>query len=378
MEQSNAVQVHDGRDSITTVDMFDASKTTNALRLAAELAASNIIPERYQQKPANVLVALMRSARLGVDPFSYMETTYAVGGRTGHEAKFIVALINNSKKFKTPLLYRFEGETKRVPDGTIDPASDRKCTAYAILRESDIEVAQSVDLKMAFREGWATKAPKDARLSVKNNKWQSMTDEMLQYRAAAFFGKMYCPELTMGLNTRDELEDNISDGEAVEISETGKDIFEKGVPVDTAPEPIVDPANMVAAPAEVAVTKNANANPPPAAVVVTAEPVTVPPSAEMQVQQPEAAPAQPLQQPIAPTGDAEQPPATVDEFKPWFLHRHKTEEKELDVFLLSKKWLKMGETAADMPIGYFANILSKWSKFVESYEAFKAARRAAA
>src|SRR5664279_3797808 len=95
-------------DRITTVDFFDASRAKSALMVATMISTSSMIPEAYQRRPENVLVALMRSARLGVDPFSCMETTYVVKGKVGHEAKFIIALLNTCGKFKGPIRYDFE------------------------------------------------------------------------------------------------------------------------------------------------------------------------------------------------------------------------------------------------------------------------------
>ena len=51
---------------------------------------------------------------------------------------------------------------------------------------------------MAIQEGWYFK---------KGSKWQTMPQQMAMYRAAAFFGRVYAPEVTMGIYTKDEVED---------------------------------------------------------------------------------------------------------------------------------------------------------------------------
>jgi hypothetical protein len=47
-------------------------------------------------------------------------------------------------------------------------------------------------------EGWYSKA---------GSKWKTMPELMLRYRAAAFFGRLYAPEILMGMKTVEEIED---------------------------------------------------------------------------------------------------------------------------------------------------------------------------
>jgi hypothetical protein len=53
-------------------------------------------------------------------------------------------------------------------------------------------------MSMAKAEGWSTK---------NGSKWNNMPELMLMYRAAAFLIRTYAPEISMGLQTADELED---------------------------------------------------------------------------------------------------------------------------------------------------------------------------
>ena len=48
---------------------------------------------------------------------------------------------------------------------------------------------------MAKKEGWATKA---------GNKWATMPELMIRYRAAAFWGRLYASDLLLGLQTQEE------------------------------------------------------------------------------------------------------------------------------------------------------------------------------
>ena len=53
-------------------------------------------------------------------------------------------------------------------------------------------------MQMAKDEGWYGKA---------GSKWKTMPELMLQYRSAAFFQRTYAPEISMGMQTVEEIRD---------------------------------------------------------------------------------------------------------------------------------------------------------------------------
>lgn len=343
--QGTSVMVSNHENSITTSDMFDSNRAKSAMMVATQISTSSLIPEHYQRRPDNVMVAMYRSARLGMDLFAYMETTYPVKGRLGHEAKFVVSLINKSGKFKTPLLYEMTGEIFYDSNGLVKKDSTRKCRAYAILKDIDKEISQEVDIQMAFREGWATKPGQDKTL--KSNKWHTMTDVMLQYRAAKFFGNMFCPELVMGLNTRDELDD-IPDAEVIEETEKGKDIFEKGEEVSTAAEPVLDPAMEVK-------------QKPEAETPIETTQVSIPVT---------ETPTKPKPEPVK-IDPSEIPPTDPAEFSKWFTTKFESEASTVDAFLVAAGWLRSGECFPAMTASKVKTMRSMWNKFVSAYEKFR-------
>lgn len=88
-------------------------------------------------------------------------------------------------------------------------------------------------IEMAVREGWFTKS---------GSKWQTMPEVMLRYRAAAFFGKLYAPELLMGLRTAEEEQDLITiepgTGEVLSVTtETLRADMKKVEPQESSPKP---------------------------------------------------------------------------------------------------------------------------------------------
>lgn len=174
-------------DSGEFAELLDTNRFAQIQRVAALFAESDLVPAVFQGKPANCAVALQMAFRMRVDPMMLMQNMYIVAGRPGIEAKLAIALINSRGPFKGPLQWRF--------DGTGD---DRTCYCYAIHRATDQKCEAAVPWRMVVAEGW---------LSKSGSKWKTMPEIMFQYRSAMFLGRLYCPEVLLGLPTNDELHD---------------------------------------------------------------------------------------------------------------------------------------------------------------------------
>jgi hypothetical protein len=174
----------------TAIQSFhSASGWDLAQRMAKALAASTLVPQAYRNNIPNCLIALEIAQRLGASPLLVMQHLYLVHGNPGWSAQFLIATINQCGRF-TAIKYRFTGERGTDSWG---------CIAYAKEKATGelIESAE-VTIALAKKEGWHGKS---------GSKWQSMPQQMLMYRSAAWLVRTHAPELSMGLPTRDELED---------------------------------------------------------------------------------------------------------------------------------------------------------------------------
>lgn len=163
-------------------------------RMAASLSKSTIVPKEFQNNANNALIAIELANRLGVSPLMVMQNLYVIYGRPSWSAQYMIAMINGSGK------YDFELQYDEKTDKNGKPFS---CQCWTE-RHGRKVTGPIVDMDMAKAEGWLNKS---------GSKWQTMPQMMLRYRAASFFGRMNCPELTMGIYTREEVieigEDNL-------------------------------------------------------------------------------------------------------------------------------------------------------------------------
>ncbi len=169
-----------------------AQAFSDAQRIARGLSASSLVPQQYrgQEGMPNVLIALELANRIGASPLLVMQNLHVVQGRPGWSSSFLIATVNASGKF-SPLRFEKVGEDPK--------AKTFKCRAYAEEKASGEKCVGSwIDWPMVEAEGWASKS---------GSKWKTMPEQMFMYRAAAFWTRAYAPELSMGMQTTDELAD---------------------------------------------------------------------------------------------------------------------------------------------------------------------------
>ena len=178
-------------------------------RVAAMFAASDIVPKAYQGKPANAAVAIEMASRMGINPFAVMQNLAVINGRPSMEAKLIIALINQSGKFKDDLEFVVDGSKGEASDGTWNAEkkvpfdSAYRVRSFATRSESGkVVYGPWITWTLVMAEKWHAKD---------GSKWLTMPEIMFMYRAASFFGKLYAPDITMGLQSTEEMRDEVID-----------------------------------------------------------------------------------------------------------------------------------------------------------------------
>jgi hypothetical protein len=228
--QTSAVAApkNDSPMSLLTGSGFDQLQ-----RVAKALCASTLVPAQYRAftevksygkvtghtpNPAglpNCVVALNMAMRMGADPLMVMQNLYVIEGRPSWSSQFIIAAINSCGRF-SPLRFEISepGKSEKVKYTAVVWKSGNKseeprevtiqhrtCRAWVIEKETGDRLdGPTVSMQMAIDEGWLTK---------NGSKWQTMPEIMLRYRAASLFGRLYAPELLMGLQTQEEVHDFI-------------------------------------------------------------------------------------------------------------------------------------------------------------------------
>lgn len=238
-------------------NFFDPVQFETMQRVCKMFASSDLVPDNYKPtlKPvpvnataeqvamiqhenqaaqnkavANCMIAIEIAMRIGASPLMVMQNMVPIYGKPSWSSKFLIATVNSCGRFE-PLQYRFtdKGVLGMVDytDYVWDSRTNRKqavnkqfdgkkikdieCVAYTTKKGSkEILESSPVSVRLAIQEGWFTK---------NGSKWQTMTKQMLMYRAASWWTSVYAPDLSMGMRTVEEQQD-IIDVEYQEIKES--------------------------------------------------------------------------------------------------------------------------------------------------------------
>lgn len=173
----------------TKVSLIDKEGFELAQRTATVLSKSDLVPQQFKNNLPNCIIAINMASRIGADPLMVMQNMYIVHGKPSWSSTFLIAAINSCGKFKAPLRFETNGECEQ-----------KQCIAWTIDLTGERLESPAITIQMAKDEGWLNKA---------GSKWKTMPELMLRYRAAAFFSRLYCPEITMGMHTVEEIQDAV-------------------------------------------------------------------------------------------------------------------------------------------------------------------------
>jgi hypothetical protein len=205
--------------------LTDSSAFEHTWRVAKAFSSSRMVPQHFQQKPEDCMVALMMAQQLEVNPLLALQNLQVINGRPGFSASFAIGLANKRGPFHGPITWESSGQGDSL-----------EVTAKAIIKATGEEVRVSVSMAMAKAEGW-----------VKNPKYRSIPEQMLRYRSATWLIRLYAPDVLLGFGTSDEAED-IAPVKTVEVRDVGSgdvvaDLNAKiKTKKKTAPAPAPEPA----------------------------------------------------------------------------------------------------------------------------------------
>lgn len=195
-------------------------------RMGQMYAQATIVPDTYKGNVANCAIALDMATRMNANPVMVMQNLYIVHGNPSWSSKFLIATINTCGRFE-PLMYECNN-AKGDEYGW-------RCYTYStkdIERKDRLE-GTWVTWKMVKAEGWDKK---------NGSKWLTMPEQMFRYRAAAFWQRMYAPEISMGFMTQEEAEDiaEVTDVEYKEVKAGKKSIKEIAFEIAKAGDILTD------------------------------------------------------------------------------------------------------------------------------------------
>ena len=148
-------------------------------------ANSGMFANHYNKNVAACYVALQTAKTLNIDPFIFMQRSYPVHGKIGIEGQLVIALINSRGGFAHRLRFEYTGEGQKLA-----------VRCWTTEKTGEV-LEETFSYEEAVKCGWPEK----------NANWKNLPKQMLAYRAAAFFGRKYCPDVLAGMELTEEIID---------------------------------------------------------------------------------------------------------------------------------------------------------------------------
>ena len=180
MTDSSELSKTDNSSFLTNTDAFE-----HTWRVATAFSKSTMVPPQFQQKPEDCMVALLLAQQLEVNPLLALQNVQVIHGRPGFSASFAIALANQRGPFIGPITWTTKGKGDAL-----------EVTAKATVKSTKEVVTNTVTMAIAKAEGW-----------TKNSKYKTMPEQMLRYRSATWLIRSHCPEVLLGFDSAEEIQD---------------------------------------------------------------------------------------------------------------------------------------------------------------------------
>ena len=168
-------------------------------RKAQAFIKSSILPANFKNI-GDVIILDEMSRDLGVSMIMLAQQLFIVHGKSGMSGQLVLALLNKADKFDRPLMF----EERESPWGV---------RAYSFIGEDRLN-GEWIDDQLISANGWGS-----------NPKWKTMKGQMAKYRAGTWFARVYAPEILMGFQEVEEIND-------VYIQDNDKPVKIESEPVD--------------------------------------------------------------------------------------------------------------------------------------------------
>ena len=205
--------------ALTPSERWEHQPMSEQVRVAEFLAGSDIVPDAFRKRPANVWLALDMGAHMGLKPFQTFRAVHVIKG--------------------TPT---FSAEAMRG----MAMAAGHTVTVTSTPTEATVSIKRADGLG----EGTTTftlDQAKQAGYLGKGGNWASDPESMLVARATSRCAKRVIPDLLMGLTMTEEMDDVVAvEGLPVEALQATTE----AVAAIEAPEPAPEPAKKASKPAE--------------------------------------------------------------------------------------------------------------------------------
>ncbi|MDW0357757.1 RecT family recombinase [Halomonas venusta] len=190
--------------------LFNHNAMSQLYNLAQVMASGkSTVPNHLQGNAGDCMAVVMQAAQWRMNPFAVAQKTHVVQGTLGYEAQLVNAVITTMAPTTGRLEYEWFGDWSQVIGKFIDKQG-KNGTYKAPGWQSKDEEGLGVRV-------WATMKGEEhprvlelllTQAQTRNSTlWASDPKQQLAYLAIKRWARLYCPDVILGVYTKDELSD---------------------------------------------------------------------------------------------------------------------------------------------------------------------------
>lgn len=191
--------------------IFGSGSVDNYIRFADLMASSAVmLPAHLSGKPADCMAVAIQAAAWGMNPFAVAQKTHVVNGTLGYEAQLVNAVISSSSAIVGRFHYRTIGDWSKWKYQAKKITKGGKNGNYTVethggLNESGLGIQVGAQLAGDSDITWDDVLYLE-NIEIRNSPlWKSRPLQQIKYLGVKYWGRIYCPEVILGVYTPDEL-----------------------------------------------------------------------------------------------------------------------------------------------------------------------------
>lgn len=205
----------DTRSLVLGGDSFD-----RMMRLADLMAGGRAtVPKHFYNNPADCMAVVIQSMQWGMNPYAVAQKTHMVNGVLGYEAQLVNAVITSMAPTVDRLHFEWFGDWTKIIGKFKEITSTKKTNDDT----GEAKTYRIPNWKMQDEDGlgvkvWATMRGEDeprvlelllVQARTRNSTlWTDDPKQQLAYLAIKRWSRLYCPDVILGVYSKDELEES--------------------------------------------------------------------------------------------------------------------------------------------------------------------------
>ncbi|WP_338505207.1 RecT family recombinase [Erwinia aphidicola] len=216
---NDLVETHNQPATISASNAVFNPQALNQLTTFANLMADSAIsvPAHFVGKPADCMAVVMQAMQWGMNPYAVAQKTHVINGVLGYEAQLVNAVISSSNAIVGRFHYEYSGDwskcTKSVEQTVKRPAKGggtyekvERVKAWSDADEEGLTIRVGAQLRGEAEVTWGEPIHFSGVIIRNSPLWVTNPKQQMAYLGVKYWGRLYCPEVILGVYTPDEME----------------------------------------------------------------------------------------------------------------------------------------------------------------------------